>query len=198
MKRNFDDMTEDEVLAEALGAIPEYLERIRQTGRFDLEECVRLELGRIERLFKGRRGRPVVPNLPRPFSFGKDEAVAKAEKAALGALLAHFRGTLTERTIIVRDRYLRSRRVSEINAVAARALITAAFREAGIEAQVTGQRYRAKVDVPLPRNGRLRFYIRYRDIPKEGAVDGIVRAAADLRCNLENPGGIAAANKDRT
>lgn len=196
MKKNFDDMTEDEILAEALGAIPDYIERIRQTGRFDLEECVRLELGRIERLFKSRRGRPVVPNLPRPFSFRKDEDAEKAEKAALGTLLAHFRGILTERTIIVRDRYLRSRKVSEINAVAARALITAAFKEAGVGAVVTGQRYRAKVDVPLPRNGRLRFYIRYKDIQKEGAVDGIVRAVADLWDHLENPGGITAEKKD--
>jgi hypothetical protein len=69
MKKNFDNMTEDEILGEALGAIPEYLERIRQTGRFDLEECVRLELGRIEKLFRGRRGRLVVPNMPRPQCF---------------------------------------------------------------------------------------------------------------------------------
>lgn len=188
MRKDFDDMTEDEILGEALGAIPEYLEHIRQSGRFDLEECVRLELERIGRLFRSRRGRPVIPNMPRPFSFGRDEAAAKAEKKALEALEAHFRGPLTERTIAVRDRYIRSRKVSQINAVAAEALITAAFTEAGIGVQVIGQRYRARVEVPLPRNARLRFYIRYKDIHKEGAVDGIVRAAADLCDKLESPG----------
>ena len=189
MKKDFDDMTEDEILREALEAVPEYLERIRQTGRFDLEECVRLELGRIEKLFKSRRSRPALPNMPRPFSFKRDETAAKAEKAELEALLAHFRGMLTERTIMVRDRYLRSRKVSEINAVAAKALIASAFKEAGIGALVIGQRYRAKVEVILPRNGRLRFYIRYKDLLKKGAVDGIADAVAVLVDSIVNPGG---------
>lgn len=188
MRKNFDDMTEDEILAEALGAVPEYLERIRQTGRFELEECVRLELGRIERLFKGRRGRPVVPNMPRPLSFRRDEAAAKAEKAALEALLAHFRGMLTERTIPVRDRYLRSRRVSEINAVAAKAVITGRLREAGYDCEVTGQRYRARVEVRVARGYTLRFYVYYKNINREGFLEGVAGAVGRIREDLESLG----------
>lgn len=188
MSRNFDDMTEDEILGEALGAIPEYLERIRQTGRFDLEECVRLELGRIEKLFRGRRGRPAVPNMPRPFSFRRDEAAAKAEKAALEALLAHFRGTLTQRTIPVRDRYLRSRRVSEINAITAKAVITARLKEAGYEGEVTGQRYRARVEVRVARGYKLRFYVYYKNVGREGFLDGVIRAVGRIREDLESLG----------
>ena len=188
MSRNFDDMTEDEILGEALGAIPEYLERIRQTGRFDLEECVRLELGRIEKLFRGRRGRPVIPNMPRPQCFRRDEATAKAEKAALEALLAHFRGTLTQRTIPVRDRYLRSRRVSEINAITAKAVITARLKEAGYESEVTGQRYRAKVEVQVTRGYKLRFYVYYKNVNREGFLDGVVRAVGRIREDLESLG----------
>ena len=180
MSRNFDDMTEDEILGEALGAIPEYLERIRQTGRFDLEECVRLELGRIEKLCKGRRGRTPVPNVPRPFSFRRDEAAAKAERTALEALLAHFRGILTERTIPVRDRYLRSRKVSEINAITAKALITSAFADAGMNASVSGQRYRACVTATLAGGRRLRLYVRYRDLSDPGLMERVLRAVADL------------------
>ena len=188
MSRNFDDMTEDEILGEALGAIPEYLERIRQTGRFDLEECVRLELGRIEKLFRGRRGRPVIPNMPRPQCFRRDEATAKAEKAALEALLAHFRGTLTQRTIPVRDRYLRSRRVSEINAITAKAVITARLKEAGYESEVTGQRYRAKVEVRVTRGYKLRFYVYYKNVNREGFLDGVIRAVCRIREDLESLG----------
>jgi hypothetical protein len=188
MKKNFADMTEDELLGEALGAIPEYLESIRQTGSFDLEECVRLELGRIEKLFKSRRGRPVVPNMPRPFSFRKDEAVAEAEKAALEALLAHYRGTLTERTIPVRDRYLRSRKVSEINAIAAKAVITARLKEAGYDSEVTGQRYRARVEVPLANGYKLRFYVYYKDVNREGFLDGVIRSVVRIREDLESLG----------
>jgi len=188
MSRNFDDMTEDEILGEALGAIPEYLERIRQTGRFDLEECVRLELGRIEKLFRGRRGRARVPNMPRPLSFRRDEAAAKAEKDALEALLAHFRGTLIQRTIPVRDRYLRSRRVSEINAITAKAVITARLKEAGYEGEVTGQRYRARVEVRVARGYKLRFYVYYKNVGREGFLDGVIRAVGRIREDLESLG----------
>ena len=188
MSRNFDDMTEDEILGEALGAIPEYLERIRQTGRFDLEECVRLELGRIEKLFRGRRGRPVIPNMPRPQCFRRDEATTKAEKDALEALLAHFRGTLTQRTIPVRDRYLRSRRVSEINAVTAKSVITARLKEAGYEGEVTGQRYRARVEVRVARGYMLRFYVYYKNVCREGFLDGVIRAVGRIREDLESLG----------
>ena len=187
-KKNYDDMTEEEILAEALGAIPEYLERIRQTGRFDLEACVRLELGRIENLFKGRRSRPPIPNLPRPFSFKRDEAAAKAEKAALEALLAHFKGVLTERTILVRDRYVKSRKVSEINAITAKAVITARLKEAGYESVVTGQRYRAKVVVQVARGYRLRFYVSYKNVCREGFLDGGVGAVGRIREDLDSLG----------
>ena len=185
MSRNFDDMTEDEILGEAL---PEYLERIRQTGRFDLEECVRLELGRIEKLFRGRRGRPVIPNMPRPQCFRRDEATTKAEKDALEALLAHFRGTLTQRTIPVRDRSLRSRRVSEINAVTAKSVITARLKEAGYEGEVTGQRYRARVEVRVARGYMLRFYVYYKNVCREGFLDGVIRAVGRIREDLESLG----------
>ena len=188
MSRNFDDMTEDEILGEALGAIPEYLERIRQTGRFDLEECVRLELGRIEKLFRGRRGRPVIPNMPRPQCFRRDEATTKAEKDALEALLAHFRGTLTQRTIPVRDRYIRSRKVSEINAVTAKSVITARLKEAGYEGEVTGQRYRARVEVRVARGYMLRFYVYYKNVCREGFLDGVIRAVGRIREDLESLG----------
>jgi hypothetical protein len=188
MSRNFDDMTEDEILDEALRAIPEYLERIRQTGRFDLEECVHLELGRIEKLFRGRRGRLVVPNMPRPQCFRRYEAAAKMEKAALEALLAHFKGTLTERTIPVRDHYLRSRKVSEINAITAKAVITARLKEAGYESEVTGQRYRAKVEVRVARGYTLRFYVSYKNVNREGFLDGVIQAVGRIQTDLENLG----------
>ena len=188
MKTILDDMTEEEILKEALKAVPEYLERIRQTGQFDLKECIRLEQGRIEKLFKSRRGRPSVPNMPRPLSFRRDEATAKAEKAALESLLAHFNGILTERTCLVQDRYLRSRRVSEINSIAAKATITARLKEAGYESVVTGQRYRARVEVQVAKGYRLRFYVNYKDINREGLLDGMAGAVGRIREDLESLG----------
>lgn len=188
MSRNFDDMTEDEILGEALGAVPEYLERIRQTGRFDLEECVRLELGRIEKMFRERRGRLVVPNMPRPQCFRRDEAAAKIEMATLEALLAHFRGTLTQRTIPVRDRYLRSRKVSEINAITAKAVITARLKETGYESEITSQRYRARVEVRVAKGYTLRFYVSYKNVNREGFLDGVIQAVGRIQTDLESLG----------
>ena len=187
-KKNFDDMTEDEILSVALGTIPEYLERIRGTGRFDLEECVRLELERVGKLFRCRRSRPVIPNMPRPRLFKMDEAVAEAEQAALETLLAHFRGPLTERTIPVRDRYLRNRKASEINAVAAKAVITARLKEAGYESEVACQRYRARVEVLMAKGHRLRFYVYYKNVNREGFLDEVVGAVGRIREGIEGLG----------
>ena len=54
----YEDMTEEEVLQYALMAVSGYRERIRQTGKFDLDECVALELKRVEELFRKRRDKP--------------------------------------------------------------------------------------------------------------------------------------------
>ena len=123
--------------------------------------------------------------MPRPFSFKRDEAAAKAERTALEALLAHFRGILTERTIPVRDRYLRSRKVSEINASTAKVIIAERFREAGLEAKVTGQLYRARVEVTVTPSYRVRFYVNYKKMLKEGLLDELVTAVQNLANALD-------------
>ena len=43
MKRIY-EMSEEEILDEALGAIPEYLSRLGRTGRFSTEECLMISL----------------------------------------------------------------------------------------------------------------------------------------------------------
>ena len=68
-----------------------------------------------------------------------------SEIQELDTFTAHFIPILTERTIPVQQKYLRRQRLSQINATTARALIQAAFKEKGLEAEVTGQIYRAKV-----------------------------------------------------
>ena len=50
MKR-FNELTEDEIIEDALRAVPEYLERIRTTGVFQLENCVAAETKRIAKLY---------------------------------------------------------------------------------------------------------------------------------------------------
>lgn len=175
MKR-FDEMTEDEILDDALRAVPEYLATIRHTGLFDLERCVDLAFKRIENLF--RRGRE-----PRPSDMPRRHFAVKlaADRAEMDAALAHFRPILTGRIIPIRLKYIQERKVSEINAITAKSVLVAALNEAGFDAEVTGQRYRARVVIPVLKGTRLRFYVRYKDLNREDLLDGIVQAVRDLK-----------------
>ena len=166
--KKFNGLTEEEIIRDALRAVPEYLESIRASGVFRLEKCVEEETRRLEKLY--RTGKGIRQYLP----------LSKKELADMEAFTAHFIPILTERTLAVQQRYMKQRRISEINAITARELISAGFRKAGLTAEVTGQRYRAKVVVSLPA-GNLRFYVRYKDLGREGIMDDVVRAVLDLK-----------------
>ena len=101
-------------------------------------------------------------------------------RAALRRIQDHFAERLTERTREIRQRYLQERRVREINAITAKALITSAFADAGMNASVSGQRYRACVTATLAGGRRLRLYVRYRDLSDPGLMERVLRAVADL------------------
>lgn len=137
MKR-FNELIEDEIIEDALHAVPEYLERIRTTGVFQLENCVAAETKRIEKLYKAGIG-------VRQYS-----PLRKKELQDMDAFTAHFIPLLIlmERTQPIQQRYMQQRRVSQINAITACALIPEEFKKAGLKAQVSGQKYRAKVVVP--------------------------------------------------
>ena len=75
---------------------------------------------------------------------------------------------------------MRRQRLSQINATTARALIQAAFKEKGLEAEVTGQIYRAKVVVSLSKM-KVRLYVPYKEMTRDGFIDGIVNAVLDLK-----------------
>ena len=53
--RKLSEMSEEEILVEALRAVPEYRERIRDTHRFVVEDCLRSSLNRIEAMFRAER-----------------------------------------------------------------------------------------------------------------------------------------------
>ena len=169
MIKRFDEMTEDEIIEDAMRAVPDYLATIRDTGNFRLERCVDFELGRVRKLFRESRAR-VFPPSP-----------SKVNLNELDIVLAYFEPLLRERTLPVMQRYLKGRRVSELNATAARVILSEALGKAGLDAKVTGQRYRARVDVKIQPGTILRFYVRYKDLPKEGLVGDTLKAALDLK-----------------
>ena len=174
--KKFNEMTEAEIIKEALRAVPEYTPLIRQTGEFDLDKCVDMELRRLSRLYKESHGSKIYAPLDRK------------TRQDLDAVLAHFAPLLRDATVPLRQRYLKGRRVQQINATSAGALIKAAFSQAGFKAQVKGQRYRAKVEIPITPKTSLFFYVRYRDLGTEGIMDGIVNAVRDLQQNVQRLG----------
>lgn len=176
MIKRFDEMTEEEIVGDAMRAVPDYLATIRDTGDFRLERCVGFELGRIRKLFRESRARALPPS------------PAKVNLNELDIVLAYFEPLLRERTLPVMQHYLKGRRVSEINAAAARAILSGAFGGAGLDAEVTGQRYRARVDVKIRPGTVLRLYVRYRDLAKEGIVGDTLKAVLDLKDALTRLG----------
>jgi hypothetical protein len=171
----FKDLTEEEVLAEALEVIPEYRERIRSSGEFDLDRCVRQALNRIERLYKSKHG---------IYATGQ---MNKREREELARTIAHYQPILYERIGSIRQKFLQSRRVSEINAATARALIQSHFHAAGLDARVTGQLYRARVEVNVPPY-HVRFYLNYKKMLQEGVLENSLAAVQNLVKGMEQLG----------
>lgn len=164
------DMGEEAILMEALRVVPDYREKIRETGKFILEDCVRDAMKRIEYLFRSDRG------------LRTGDPLGAQNRSQLEALLAYFRPKIIEAIRPVQQRYMQNRMVSQINATAAKGLLPAVFAAKGLQAEVEGQRHRAKVEVALAPSLRVKFYVRYRDLnEKEGVAEDVVQAVLDLK-----------------
>ena len=188
----FEDLTEEEVIQSALKAVSTYREAIRGTGKFDLDECVEMELKQIELLFKHRRTNDVNPiNLIWLLLHNRStEAMNERRKAQeeLEKVLAHYKPLLRERTLPIQQRYLRGRKVAEINAVAAKAIIDAKMQEVGLKATVTGQRYRVRITTPLGLSRRIRLYVNYKDIHKDERLNEIIAAMRQMQDAMDKLG----------
>lgn len=136
MKR-FNELIEDEIIEDALRAVPEYLERIRTTGVFQLENCVAAETKRIEKLYKAGIG-------VRQYS-----PLRMKELQDMEAFTAHFIPLLMERTRPIQQRYLQQRRVSQINAITACALIPEEFKKAGSRPRLAARSIAPRLWFPL-------------------------------------------------
>ena len=164
----FKDLTEEEVLEVAMDVLPDYRERIRSTGEFDLDQCVKIALSRIVWLYKSKHG---------IYSHGQ---MGRHEREELSQVTAHYQPILYARIAAIRQKYLQGRKVSEINAATAKALITSRFRAAGLATSVTGQRYRARVEVKVTDRYQVRFYLNYKKMLRDGVLDEAIAAVQDL------------------
>ena len=166
----FEELTEDEILTEALRALPEYLADIRVSGVFSPESC-------LNRCF--RRIRNLLPEPEEKGLHGPDPRVRKDMEADL--VCAHFEPMLRERIDSVHRQFLREHAVRKLHATTAIAIIQSTFEKVGLQAEVSGQKYRAKAEVALPGGPTVRFYVRYKDLQKEGLADDLVKAVLDLK-----------------
>ena len=176
-KVKLQDMGEEVILVEALRAVPDYREKIRDTRKFMLEDCVRDAMKRIEYLFRSDRG------------LRTGEPLGAQNRRQLEVLLSYFRPKVIEAIRPIQLRYMQQKMVSNINATTAKGLIPDAFAKEGLSAEVEGQQHRAKVEVQLAPSLRVKFYVRYRDLnTKPGYADEVVRAVLDLKDAVDRLG----------
>ena len=184
MIKRIDRMTDEEILEDALRVVPEYLAGIGKDGDFCMETCIRRCIGRVKYLYKKSASMFSLQNYPT-----SAQAMTAEQLDELTRLCVRLDAPLRQRIEPIRQRFLKRRAAYRINKVTASSLIPAAFKEAGLKAEVTGQQYRAKVEVPLPSGNLLRLYIRYKDLTKEGHIEEVVSAVTDLCDVLTRLGG---------
>ena len=182
----FDEMTDEEVVTETMRAVRDYQEGIRSTREFKLEACLRAEQRRLEVIWRHGRG-------IRPF-----EALDKEQKAEWEKVWRRYLPQLTELTLAIQRNYVRESKVSRVNASVVKAVVPEAFKKVGLKAAVTGQVHRALVEVTLP-TSKVRFYVRYKDLEREGMVDDVVKAVLDLKDAVSRLGfgAVVKTRKDR-
>lgn len=181
----FDSMTEEEILQEGMKAVRDYLADIRSTRVFSLEDCLSRCLKRIRELYQRSMEPGQTARIGGSWFF---KPLTRERTTELEEVLARFRAPLRDRLVPVEQRYLREQAVSRINAAAATALIRSTFQAAGLVPYVTGQKYRARVVATLPEGNHVRFYVRYKDLTREGFADEILKAVLDLRNALSRLG----------
>jgi len=172
----FRDLTDEEVLAEAMEVLPEFRERIRSTGEFDLDRCVRMGLGRIERLYKSKHG------------IFTHTQMGRREREEMSQVVAYYQPLLYQRISAFRQKYLQGLKVSQINGATAKALITSRFQAVGLDAKVSAQLYRARVEVKVSDHYRVRFYLYYKRMLQDGVLDNVITAVQDVVRAIEHLG----------
>ena len=174
MKR-FRDMTEDEILNEALRAIHEYMSRIQPHAEFKLDRAVGAQVNLLNGLFRNDRGLSYRDTLT-----GQDAAEWDSTKA-------YFEPRFAQQARVFQQRYMKAEAVWTINETMAQALIIPAFKNAGLKAKVFPQRYRAQVFVCIG-DRTLRFYIPYKELGREGLMEGVINSVKEIKDALSRLG----------
>ena len=170
-------MTEEQIITEALKATKGYIDNLRKTGVFDVMRCVKyVELPVIERLFREHH------------NLKKFDKLTREQRLDLEQVQAYFEPKLIERTMPIKDKYMRERKLLEINSTTAQAMLSSFFADNGINVRIECQQYRAKLWVPILKNRYIQMYFRYKDLAKPELLDDMLKAVDDLRSALARLG----------
>lgn len=167
--KKLQEMTEEEVLEHVAEAIHDYLLRIRPLhAEFVLEDCMARQISELKLLFRRSRG------------LGRRDALSPLDIQELHYTVDHYLPRMQERARTVQLKYMRDQTLWMIRRTSAAELITNAFKETGLKAEIEGQRYRAKVRIDL--GGKpLRFYVGYKALEQPDMLPNVVRAVLDLK-----------------
>lgn len=164
-----EEMTEEQILYEALKAIPEYMERIKPDGDFNRQVCAEMAVNNLRSLFKSSRG------------IGYFDKMMVQDIKELDRIIRHFYPTITDRVAAVEMQYKKELMELAINKAKAEAIIIPAFERAGFKVKVEYLDHIALVSVRLIGKKWAQFQVRYKDINGDGCLDDLVAAVVDLK-----------------
>lgn len=165
MNKSFNELSEQEILKEVQRVVPNYLAQVRNTGAFDFTACVNFQVDELQRLYRQAHG----------FSS------RRKFRQGLEAFTAHFLPLIEQQTEEILTKFNKSRILMQVEAATARGILLPAFDQAGLEADIVCQRYRAKVTVRLTARQSLSFYVSYKSLREEHAQEKLVSAVLDMQ-----------------
>lgn len=176
MERSY-NISEEEILKAAGQGISEYLSGLRALHReFNLTKCMDAQAHALKDFYKECRG------------IGRWGTLKIQDLHELDALYEHFSAALQEQARKAGQKYMKELLLWQINGNTARALLVPAFAQAGLPAAVDLQRHRARVKVRLGSHF-VQFYVRYKDLVREGMEEELIQAVLNLRDVMDCIGG---------
>jgi len=138
-------------------------------GNFNLQACVDLTLEEIAKYFKRSNG---------VWIYG---VLSEEHENELSLIQSRYEPMLWEWLHERRAKIVKQQTITTINFTRAKAIISAAFAEAGMSCfSISEQRYRAQVAVQLGPHSVLHFYIKYKDLAKEGKMNSVIETINNL------------------
>lgn len=167
--------TEDKLINAGLKGIDEYYEGLKSVGGTFFDITKSLEKAK-EKAFLSYR-----------MIFRKElkELSKEEQHSSFEEQFQLIQPTLRERATLIRDRFQKRLIIKDINTTSANSVIQDALEANGFKAKVEVQSYRAKVALKLTRKYKITFYVKYKDLFKDGEMERIVFGLKEIQNELD-------------